>query len=169
MAEDEWKPGRGNQYTWDLSYHIKESNKWFPGEVFRFYYKENPPRVLAFVSVLLDDRHGTYDSFKEPLITAGWFDCKKKDPDLISTIMNKQLDYGHPRIHAYIKNNKNDGSIMEVNRDKSQFNFKGSPKFKFEKVSTFALPLVSISDAKDIKTKIIDPLISGIRKKQPQV
>jgi len=145
----------------DSSKHIDYPSYWLPAEIFRFYLnmEENPKR-LGFVSALVDDdKHGNYE-IKEPLVTGGCFDYETE---------KKQTDdedyYRYSKFYGYLSKKydlKTNGEIFSFKKDMVDPEFQG----EFENGQIFAIPLVTLLDEKDVKSKMTDPLMSILRSKR---
>ncbi len=157
MEKKNWKTDRGTAIS-DMSYHIKYPSWWIPIVAFRFYLNKTNPNKLAFVSVLLDNHWGDEYTIQEPLITAGFLDFGKEKAD-------GNLDYSYARIYGYLSNKHN----LEPNSESFSFDMSMlPPSFKgdFKSGKVFALPLVSIENDKDIRSKITDKLLKLVEKKE---
>src|SRR5262249_44315135 len=78
LAERDWEGLVGNQCFDETSTHIQGTRRWVPHVAHRFYSMDAAPRVLLFISVLLDDRKNEYEPMDECLLTAGAIVCKDK-------------------------------------------------------------------------------------------
>jgi len=157
MEKKDWKTDRSTAVS-DMSYSIKYPAWWIPIVAFRFYQNENYPNKLAFVSVLLDNHWDDEYSITEPLITAGFFDYGEDKVD-------GDLQYSFARIYGYLSKKHNlehNGEPFSFDRTMLSSGHKGN--FKSGKV--FALPLVSIENDKDIKSKITNKLLKLVEEKE---
>ncbi|WP_437565005.1 hypothetical protein [Sorangium sp. So ce542] len=73
LGELDFHKAYGNICIEDTGVKVGEPEKWLPNALFRFYGSDESPRVLLFVSVLLDDRYAEYKPMSECLLTAGAF------------------------------------------------------------------------------------------------
>jgi len=155
-----WKPIPANVFS-GLSYMLspRQSRRqsprhWIPQDFSRFYENDNLGHIRAFVSVILDDWEKE-SVLGEPLLTAGWFDC---DPG--NTIELRKI-YSYARWHLKMPGRRDDGQLVSADS-------KAWPKepLRFLHVSTLGVPLMSVRDDKELKSKIINPLIQGIKEAQ---
>ncbi|MHA1941414.1 MAG: hypothetical protein ACW97P_06780 [Candidatus Hodarchaeales archaeon] len=157
MEKKAWKTDRSTGVS-DLSYSIKYPTWWIPIVVFRLYKNENYPNKLAFASVLLDNHWDNEYSLTEPLVTAGFFDYGNEE-------VNGDWQYSFARIYGYLYKNQN----WEANGEPFSFDramLSSSHKGNFKNGKVFALPLVSIKNDKEIKSKITNKLLTLVEKKE---
>ena len=153
-----WKAMNKNVF-YGLSYMLSKSPRqsprhWIPQDFARFYENDNLGHIRAFVSVILDDWEKE-SILGEPLLTAGWFDYKP------GNTIGPQEIYSYPRWHLKMPGRRDDGQLVSVDS-------KAWPKepLRFLHVSTLGVPLMSVRDDKELKSKIINPLIQGIKESQ---
>jgi len=154
MAEMGWKGDYSNQAIFEASNNLNYPAFWIPNEVFRFYKSDRHPQLLCFVSVLMDDREKEYSNFLlEPAITAGWFDYgKNKEPE-------NNWEFWYSRFHGYNSSPLNyEGTLFKENPNL----WEDGEKYPFEWACTFGLPLVSVTNAEELKQKIVEPLIKNL-------
>ena len=157
MNEKNWKTDRSTAVS-DMSYSINNPSMWIPIVAFRFYQNEKCPNMLAFVSILLDNHWYDEYSITEPLITAGFFDYGEEK-------VNGDWEYRFARIYGYLSKEYN------VTPDSEPFSFNRSMldsryNWRFQNGKVFALPLVSIENDKDIKSKITNKLLKLVGEKE---
>lgn len=135
-----------------MSYTLDMSSYWFPKFAFRFYKNDGYKHILPFITVVFDDREeDTY--VEEPLLTAGWHDYGKGN----EVGQNYELDYAN--WHIYMPERRDDGTLVVVDprQEWPQYNY------SVQKTTTMAIPLTSITNAEQLKARIIDPLVAGIQ------
>lgn len=158
MSNEGWEAWN-NVVLSESSASLLASEKWFPHELFRFYIREEHPEILVFVSILLDsysysglDKYE--DELTEPLVTAGYFDYGqgKKVGD---------WEYWYARWFGYMEDRKDDGTIHESKMDWQ----KGwDETYPFQSYKCFGRPLTSITNAQDVESKIVNPLLGILPK-----
>ena len=154
MIKADWK-SEGNYAISDLSYTILNPAQWIPIVVFRFYKHKEFPNRLAYVSVLLDDHWNRRYTIKEPFVTAGFFDYGKAE-------VEDNWEYSYARYYGYLSKDHNlkaDGQPFQFDRTMLPTDLQG----EFENGKVFALPLISIANAKDVESQVTDKLLSLLR------
>lgn len=151
----------GNTAIAESSSSIQQPAQWLPSEVFRFYRHKDYPNRLAYVSILLDDDKWKEYTIKEPLVTAGFFDYGQVK-------VGEQGDnwlYWYARYYGYLAKDKG------LSPDGQHFHF--DPRTartgdwgEFESAEVFALPLTSITNADDAKSKITDKLLELVKEEK---
>lgn len=134
----------------DFSYSIHYPSWWIPIFAFRYYKHRDYSNRLAYVSVLLDDHPDGEYTIKEPLVAAGFFDYGKTEADSWENWYARY--YGHLS-RKY--NLQSDGQPFHFDAKMVPPNVLG----KFQNGQVFAVPLVSITDEKDVKLQITDKLL----------
>jgi hypothetical protein len=81
--------------------------RWVPHVAHRFYATDVAPRVLLFVSVLLDDRGNEYEPMDDCLLTAGAIIRKEKGWD-----KDKEWKVWWARWHGFQRPRHDDGRIL---------------------------------------------------------
>lgn len=154
MADESWKAKETGYMFAGISYTLSRPRFWIPQYFFRFYIKADLGHVLAFVSVVLDDVENE-KNLKEPLLTAGCFDYGPGNE------VGRKWAYSYARWHLKMQGRSDDGRLLSADS-------KAWPKesLPFTRVSTLGVPLTSIADAEGLKSRIIDPLIRGIKEIQ---
>ncbi len=129
---------------------------WLPYYVFRFYKNKSHPGLLAFVSAIFDNANDKKPKrVEQALLTAGWCDYGNgKDVS--------GWEYYYASVHIYIDGATDDGEWYKAELQKIW------PKEKKEgvKVSTFAIPLIEITDTKQLREKVVLPLTRRIEQKK---
>jgi hypothetical protein len=148
MEQAGWKPAKGSAVTADMSWALQNPRMWMPHYLCRFYAKQEKPSLLASLCVLIgvfdqNDR----DRLTQPLLIGSVFDYGGKKPDGWS------MDYCN--WHLYIPNRTDDGTVYRVDPRKQW----PEDKCLAEELRSFALPLVDLSDANDLKSKVVTPLL----------
>ena len=141
--------------TADNSVSLSKPRLWIPEYFCQFWMSENNSGKLSFISVILDNRENDSSfQIKEPLLTAGWLDYgpRKKVDDW----KNASCTW-----HVFMPGRKDDGSLLVANPKKAW----PDEEHPFIRISTFGVPLTSVTDAESLKSKIIDPLLKGLEKK----
>lgn len=141
-----------NTVTAYISQHVQAPKYWIPNFLFRFYTNQKMSRILAFISILLDeDADGEYRNLVEPLITAGFF----KYPSEKSTTEN--LQYYYAKWYGYFGDLQNLKAVISDPGWKEKL--KKGEEYPFDSFMCFAYPLVQITNAEDINEKIVKPLL----------
>lgn len=125
---------------------IDASSYWMPMRFFRVYKKDSLPHLLIYISVIIDDEKKE-QNFDTPLISVGIIDYGNN-----TGFDDWDWDYPHA---AYWDNSQTNefGNWYEVDKAKFTTNYKNA-----EKISYFAHPLTSISSAKTLSEKLLEPL-----------
>jgi len=97
------------------------------------------------------------EELTEPLITAGCFDYGKGK----HVSNNWKNWYWHARWYGYMENRIDDGRIYAP---KENWQEDWGAEYPFQSYKCFGIPLISITNASDIESKIIKPLIELIPK-----
>jgi hypothetical protein len=144
MGKD-WVPTYGNRTTRDVTSHIDEPDGWLVEAVFRIYNSRKEPRVKKGITIAFWG-----DDIEEPILVAG------KLKYVVDKTSKKIAKDNHWDLWGgWFYNDSGvpiaDGVVRELN-DKSKVEHVLDAK-------GFAIPLVSITSEKDIKTKIYDKLI----------
>lgn len=155
MTEVGWKSLTGNSATAELSYSLNTPRQWMPHYLGRFYQHPDRPDLLPFVSILIGVLYDNEDLLKEPLISAGFFDFGNG---------KKVAEWGirYSNWHLYIPNRQDDGTVCTVDPRIAW----PEEKCVAQQLSSFALPLLSISDSNSLREKVTGPLcklLSGTR------
>ncbi len=153
MGNEGWK-GFKKVVSYGSSLSLDYPERWFPHILLRFYKHEANPHLLAFVSILLtDDIEEYYEvEINEPLITAGYFDYGE------SNEVGNNWDYWYAKCFGYYGENPDANGI--VYGTKTDWEDDWNDKFHFQSFKCFGLPLISITNATDVETKIVQRLIS---------
>jgi len=126
---------------------------WFPEYAFRFYVSEHHRSILAFLSAIFDDRSDN-GRIVEPLLTGGWHDFGAGSDAAV-----EQYNANYASWHPHMPDRRDDGTLISVDpRQKWP-----EDKYKIIRTTTMAVPLVEITKPDDLKTRVIDPLLLGIR------
>lgn len=144
-----------------MSKILSDPKRWFPNYLFRFYEHDDCENIVVYISILLDDDiYGRYETkLSEPLITAGFFDYGKgKEAD--------EWEYWYAKWYGFHREiDKDDGTIYEAEKNwKTKWEEKLNDKFDFESYKCFGYPLISITSAVEIESKIINKLLELISK-----
>lgn len=156
MGSKDWEKA-GNTAIADSSASVDIPERWFPETIFRFYKNTKYPNILVFVSILLDDieYYAKYpEEIKEPLITAGYFDCGEGEKV-------EHWEYYYAKCYGDTENRIDDGRIYQ---SKENWKEEWGETYNFQSYKCFGIPLISITNASDIESKIIKPLVELISK-----
>jgi hypothetical protein len=155
MAEESWERATAQNIAHgSSSQSLDLPRKWFPYEVFRFYRQEEG-HVIAFISVLLDDdRKGDY-KLDEPLITAGWFEFPSVAP---SVVPSDKLWWA--RFHGYMKNRRDDGTLMQVSPRRDWVADYREDWYPFERACSIGMPLAEITSTAQLQERVTKPLLA---------
>ncbi|MFQ5802325.1 MAG: hypothetical protein ACE5JQ_05435 [Candidatus Methylomirabilales bacterium] len=149
MDDEGWKATGNTPVLHGISYSLQWPRYWIPQDFFRFYKNDNLRHILTFVSVVLDDRENE-KNLMEPLLTAGWFDYGPGNE------VGNRWDYPYARWHLKMPERSDDGKLLSAAWTGEHF----------LRVSTLGVPLTSIADVEGLKSKIIEPLIKGMKETQ---
>jgi hypothetical protein len=131
----------------------ERATAWYPDDVFHFYACEQPQylHLLPFVSVIFVDRDKP-ENIAEPLVSAGVFNYGQGNR------VNNAYSLWYAHTHVWMPNRADDGSFTGTTQKATWPNWNE----KFQSVSTMAIPLLTITDAEQLRQKVISPLISRI-------
>jgi hypothetical protein len=148
MEKSKWKPFKGNLVTSDNSTALPYPRQWMPHYFCRPYANDQRGKVIGSVGVLI----GMYEQdlpsrqlLSEPLICGSAFQGVTKE----------QWEYEFSMWHVYMPKRKDDGTVSTVD---PRIIWKGESN-NASKMSSFAFPLLEITDANDLKRRIVDPLL----------
>jgi hypothetical protein len=141
-----WITTYGNRTTRDVTSHIDVPEEWLVQAVFRIYDSMKEPSVKKGITV------GFWgNDIEEPILIAGKLsyivDAKSGKP-----IKDNHWDLWNSWFLDDSETLITDGTIHEL-KDKSKVDYMIGAK-------GFAIPLISITSEKDIKTKIYDKLMN---------
>lgn len=140
-----------------VTYTPAEPAYWFPYYAFRVYRHKACPHVLAFVSVIFDDREGG-NSVPESLLSAGWLDYGR-GTEVTEQTCKQDMAYDHVDWHRFIEGRTDDGRLLSVDwRKRPEFG-----KFKVQQSATLAVPLVGVRNPDDLKKQVITPLLDSLK------
>ena len=166
LGEESWICLHSNTCLIESSASLLNPKSWIPKDAFRFYMRDwELSRTLAFVSVLLDDAGQAYEHFDEPLITAG---CFVYSEEIFNEVMSERgYEYAWCRSFGQASE-YHDGSIAI--KDNEEHSASGDDKIAlWLRRATFGRPLVEISNADDLKSMIITPLMNLIAGQETEV
>jgi len=145
MSKGGWNPMNGNTCTSELSYSLNTPRQWMPNYLCRFYRHRDYPSLLPCVSVILGAIDDDPKLVQEPLVSGCLFDYGKD---------NIVKDWGmrYCNWHIYTSNRKDDGTICAVDPRSTW----PEEKSLAHKLSSFALPLLSIIDSNSLRESVID-------------
>jgi hypothetical protein len=135
---------------------LANPKQWIPASFFRYFINKEHKNLLIFVSILVDDDIGHDYKLSEPLITAGYFDYGKDKE------VKDNWQYWYSNWLGYIGRNIKFGKTYESTpnwKEEKPWNEDKPEVYPFEAWKCFGLPLVSISNAQDVNSKIVTPLI----------
>lgn len=156
MSEKHWKTVGTSRIMDEMSTSLFNPEKWYPNVLVKFYKSNKHPHLLLFISIMLFDRDKEYNNFTEPLIAAGWFDYG------ITNNFEGLWDYWHGRCHGFMDAPKHDGTLHTFTFSSECKKWKKGRGTAFRSASSFAWPLVTITNAEELKNKIIDHLLDNI-------
>jgi len=148
MAEHGWETARDSTCLFGLSYSASQGKQWLP----RFAIRKmtNPeayPRVIATVSVLLDDVDAS-SKLDEPVVTAGFFLMSSDQGELENW---NACGFGWRGWAA-------DGKPHTVTD--TDPNWKSNWGWRWHE--GFAQPLVSVTDQASLEALVVKPLLAMI-------
>jgi hypothetical protein len=153
MKKADWKNDNSTALS-DLSYSINNPRQWIPTAVYSFYCNQKYPHYLACVSIMLSDQSDERYKIKEPIVTALIFDY-----GMAGEKFDWHYDYWYARYFGYlskIKHLESNGQLIEFDNKKLEPDL----SVRFEKGTMFAIPLVSLRNAQDVKSQITDKLLN---------
>lgn len=154
MTKADWN-SETNTAIADSSSSLLNPAYWIPIVVFRFYKHKDYPNRLAYVSVLLDDHWDREYTIKEPLVTAGFFDYGRAN-------VSDDWEYRYARFYGKLLKDRG------LKADGQPFHFEkmmlpSDKQGNFEGGEVFALPLVSITNANDVESRITNKLLNLLK------
>jgi hypothetical protein len=148
MQEAGWKPLKGSQVTAEMSWAIYAPRQWMPSYLCRFYENATKPHLLPCVSLLL----GVYEASEQGLLTEPLIAASLCDYGKGNKVAGWQYHYCN--WHLWSPNRKDDGTVCTVDPMKVW----PEEKCQATLISSFALPLMTITDAASLKERITLPL-----------
>ncbi|TMQ04073.1 MAG: hypothetical protein E6J90_52295 [Deltaproteobacteria bacterium] len=103
------------------------------------------------------DRKGEY-KLDEPQITAGWFEFASTAP---SVVPSDKLWWA--RFHGYMKDRRDDGSLMQVSPRRDWEKYYREDLYPFERACSLGVPLAEITGAAQLQERIVKPLLARMR------
>ncbi len=141
--------------TADASYSLSKPRWWIPQYFCQYWTNKDNSGKLSFVSIILDNRDNESSiQIKEPLLMAGWFDYGPG-----SEVGDWKSEYC--TYHVYMPGRKDDGTPLFADPKKAW----PEEKYPFIRISTFGVPLITVTDTESLKSRIIDPLLKGLEEK----
>ena len=132
--------------------------------MFHFYPNEKYQHLLSFISVIFYDRDRD-GLVEEPLLCGGWFDYGKGNK-----FTDNDYDYPFALCHIKMSKRRDDGSLISEGTQSAQKILKDltaqkgyNIKVKVKRMSTLAVPLITITKADELKERVIAPLLDGIK------
>ena len=136
---------------------LGKSSEWLPYHVFRYYKNSDSPSIMPFVAVLLDyyddDRDRGVKLLKVPLISCGWYDYG-------AAANEDGWIFYHSAIHIHNKGSLADGRWV---KSEPQTLFPKWVRTSASVAYSRAIPLLSVKNAEDLQTKVIDPLLDEMK------
>ena len=132
---------------------IRWPDWWFPQDAFRFLHKDNA-RLLVVISVIIDNIKNQ-DSLEQPIVSAAWYKYKEES---IKYNWNPSFSRNVLELESF----KPDGSMTPIPLDRitPPTQIKGGA---ISSCKVLAVPLVDIASPKDIKERIITPLLESLK------
>ena len=127
---------------------LRQPRKWMPYELFRFFKNNDAPHIITLISVILDDSEEK-GRIEEPLLSAGLFDYGN------GNTVGDFSEYWYTCFHMYMPDRRDDGTFLRANVE----SFPETWSCHFKRVSTFAYPLVDITNAEFLGDKVVSPLL----------
>lgn len=149
LNEAEWQ-NEGRNVTSATNMGVDEGHRWIPFDMFRFYKKQSQLHLLVFVAVNVADPYGDSE-LDQALVTAGWLDYGQGEQ------VGNNWAYRYARLHLMLPERKDDGQVRITSTP-------NHPKIThtIQRAATLGLPIDTIADADDLKSKIIAPLLESI-------
>ena len=130
-----------------VSSSIERPNYWILQDAFRFLTHKNG-HILVVISAILDDIENP-DSLEQPLVSAAWFKYRKEVGD---------WEWYFSRIILSVPEYRLDGKMMDVPPEAEIIS-----GYKILSSQALAVPLVEIQSERDVKEKIISPLVESLK------
>ena len=157
LSEHGFTTACGNQCIVETSSAVTLPVRWLPSTVFRFYLSDDSPRVLLFVSVLLDDRNSDFHppALTECLLTAGAFIHKSEKWD-------QKWSHWWARYHGYQHDRRDDGTVVssEISEWRKQRN---DETRAIERFFTVGVPLPTVKSSAELKA-FLAPLLGAVER-----
>jgi hypothetical protein len=154
LKKHNWSNATNQNYGLnDLSWSVEKPTQWLPIYAFRFFKNTTNSKILAFVSVLMDDHFDKEYTLKESVVTAGFFEYNQD--------VKENWEYKYARYYGYLaaipeNNLRPDQQPFRFVNDKLPDAIKGD--FVYGKI--FAVRLSDMKDEKALETKVIKPLLN---------
>jgi hypothetical protein len=153
MSKAGWNT-ESNYALSELSYSILNPTQWIPINAFQFYRHKDYSNRLAYVSALLDDHWDREYTTAEPLVTAGFLDYGQ--------VKISDDENWYARYYGHLSKDHNlkaDGQPFHFDKAMLPPNLQG----KFENGKVFAVPLVPITNADDVRSQITSKLLNLLK------
>jgi hypothetical protein len=157
MRKAGWETDNSNSLS-DFSYSLQNPRQWIPTSVFSFYYNKKFPANLACISVILCDHFDDRFKLTEPIVVAYRFDYIAKGEKV-----HCDYEYWYARYFGFLSIHQE----LEANSQLVKFDnrpLEQDLSVNFEKGTMFAVPLVSLKNAQDVKKHVADKLLSLLTK-----
>ena len=132
---------------------IGRPGRWFPQDAFRFLTHEKNKRLLVVISVIMDDIDRP-DSLDQPIVSAAWLECTNGANDRRDELS---------RIIFILEPPKRDESMIEIPPEEIKKFPRNQIKGDILSSQALAVPLIDIVGPKEIKEKIITPLMESLK------
>lgn len=152
MGERSWVPVDESSCLFGLSYSVSQGQQWMPRVAERQYTSQEHPRIVAMISLILDD-YGEDFTLKEPIVSGSYF--------VISDEVSEDAIWIH-HWNAYWfgwRSGSLNGTPITI--DQKDPNWKA--KWKWRHMQVFGQPLVEINSQQTLQERIVDPLLNLIR------
>lgn len=151
LIKSGWINVHGSIAIANLSKSIDNSDYWAPYYMFRFFDNEKCKNLRVFLSVIIDLPEEP-ELISEPLLSTGFLNLGEDT--------TKKWNYYDSTLHLWIPQRKDDGSYFTVDPMR-QWPEEG---YQYHEFKSMALPLTSITDAKTLEVRIINPLLNELAK-----
>jgi hypothetical protein len=74
MKKANWVTAKNSYAIADFSYSLFNPRQWIPTNLFRFYFNDKFPNLIACISVLITDHYDERYTITEPIVTGLRFD-----------------------------------------------------------------------------------------------
>lgn len=142
MEELSWQNAKSDRTAlYEQSYSITQPQGWMPWEVFRFYKNDTYPRLLASITVMIDDSQGR---ISEPLISGAVIEF---GGDGLPVNFKSWLG----GIFKALDRKAEDGNDFTATAEEIPANWHDG----YERVKTFAFPLSEVTTEMVLRERVV--------------
>jgi hypothetical protein len=148
MGQAGWEQRAGSTAMAGMAYSIHSPRNWIPHQIFRFYRHPDVKLAIPCVSVLLESAD-TKPKLLEPHVSGLLMQYETEEAMPEGSALYRTATW-----HLYVPNRMDDGSLMSI-EPRAIWPKDSDAK----KMTSFAVPLVSVRNRDALKEVVISPLL----------